>query len=79
MSLCAAIPMWLTSVRKRAEERIAVAGFAGRLVVIADPEQGMSDGKIEWADGGVVRDMAAIGRGIDDAITAYLETHGTAK
>ncbi len=33
-------------------------GFEGRLVVLAEPEIALGDCRIEWADGGVVRDAA---------------------
>jgi len=39
-------------------------GFEGRLVVLADPNIAPGDCRIEWADGGVVRDRQAT----DDAI-----------
>jgi flagellar assembly protein FliH len=43
--------------RRSALDEIArTRGFEGRLVVIAEPEIALGDCKIEWADGGVVRD-----------------------
>jgi flagellar assembly protein FliH len=35
-------------------------GFDGRLVVLGDPDIRPGDARIEWADGGVVRDQARI-------------------
>ncbi|MCS6758295.1 MAG: hypothetical protein MO852_03785 [Candidatus Devosia euplotis] len=32
----------------------------------------MSDGKLEWADDGLVRDIGVISRNIDKKISAYL-------
>ena len=55
------------TVRAATEARIATSGFTGRLVVIGDPEVALGDGRIEWADGGLVRDRAAISAAIDDA------------
>jgi flagellar assembly protein FliH len=51
-----------------AEER----GYAGRLVLLPDPELGPDDCRIEWADGGVARDRAAIENRIAEAVNRYL-------
>lgn len=43
-------------------------GFAGRLVVLGQPDIAPGDGRIEWADGGMVIDSAAIGEQIEQAV-----------
>ncbi|GJD60179.1 FliH/SctL family protein [Methylobacterium frigidaeris] len=43
-------------VARLARER----GYEGRLIVLGDPGMAPGDARIEWADGGVVRDRAAI-------------------
>jgi flagellar assembly protein FliH len=53
-------------------------GFEGRLVVIADPEIVVGDCKIEWADGGIVRDSAKTDLAISHAIGRYLGARPTA-
>jgi flagellar assembly protein FliH len=63
-------------VRDLANQRIATSGFAGRLIVIGDPELPLGDGRIEWADGGLVRDAGAIAAAIDQRIAAYLAARG---
>jgi flagellar assembly protein FliH len=63
-------------VREMATQRIASSGFSGRLIVIGDPELALGDGRVEWADGGVVRDRASIARAVDDRIAAYLAARG---
>lgn len=63
-------------VRAGAEARIGSARFAGRLVVIGDPDIALSDGRIEWADGGLRRELAATSATIDAAIAGYLSTYG---
>jgi flagellar assembly protein FliH len=65
------------AVRDIAERRIEVSGFTGRLVVLGDPEIGLGDCRIEWVDGGLVRDRAAVEQDIDRRITAYLAASGT--
>lgn len=65
-------------LRKRIGAIAAETGFDGRIVVLADPEIGEGDGRMDWADGGVVRDSAAIARAIEEAAASYL-AHSTAR
>lgn len=60
-----------------AEERMKVSGFSGRLVVLGDPDIGLGDGRLEWADGGLVRDINAISGEINTRVSAYLAARGT--
>jgi len=47
-------------------------GFEGRLVVLAEPGIALGDCRIEWADGGIVRDRAAADAAIAEVIARYL-------
>jgi flagellar assembly protein FliH len=67
------------AVREIATGRMATSGFTGRLVVMGDPDQALGDGRIEWVDGGIVRDMAAISAEIDNRIAAYLAARGASR
>ena len=49
----------------------AERGFAGKLVILGDPDIAPGDIRLEWADGGVVRARAAI----EDAIEKTIRTH----
>jgi flagellar assembly protein FliH len=60
------------TAKNQLEEIARTRGFDGRLVVVAEPEIAVGDCKIEWADGGVVRDMAATEKIIGTAIARYL-------
>ena len=51
-------------VQRIARER----GYEGRLVVIGEPEIAPGDGRIEWADGGIVREKARIEAAVDGAL-----------
>lgn len=53
-------------VARLARER----GYEGRLIVLGDPGMAPGDARIEWADGGVVRERAAI----EAALLAALPT-----
>lgn len=59
-------------VREMATARANLSGFTGRLIVMGDPEIGLTDGRIEWADGGLVRNLDAITGAIDEKISDYL-------
>lgn len=63
-------------VREIATARISTSGFTGRLVVMGDPDQALGDGRIEWVDGGLVRDFNAISAEIDNRIAAFLAARG---
>jgi len=69
-------PELADQVREIAQSRIATSGFSGRLVVMGDPDIGLGDGRIEWVDGGLVRDMASLSDQIDTRIAAFLAARG---
>lgn len=66
------------AVRTRAQARMQTSGFSGRLVVIGDPDMGLTDCRIEWADGGVARNVGELSVQIDARIAAFLEARGIA-
>jgi flagellar assembly protein FliH len=49
----------LEAVRERMQSIAREKGFEGRLIVMGEPDIAMGDVRIEWADGGIVRDRAA--------------------
>jgi flagellar assembly protein FliH len=51
-------------VKRLARER----GYEGRLVVLGDPDMAAGDARIEWADGGIVRERARIEAAVLDAL-----------
>jgi flagellar assembly protein FliH len=70
-------PNLADAIREIAMTRIATSGFTGRLVVMGDPDIAEGDARIEWVDGGVVRDRAQIEAEIDRRIAAFIETRRT--
>ncbi|WEJ57961.1 FliH/SctL family protein [Devosia sp. FJ2-5-3] len=64
------------SLRDIAAEQITSSGFAGRLVVMGDPDIRLGDGRLEWVDGGLVRDSDALATEIDKQISDYLAALG---
>src|SRR5690606_19951343 len=60
------------AVRGIATERIQTSGFSGRLVVMGEPDIPPGDCRLEWADGGLVRERASLEAEIDRRIAAFL-------
>ena len=60
------------AVQGIASDRIRISGFTGRLVVMGEPEQALGDCRLEWVDGGLVRDTTALNAEIDSSIAAFL-------
>ena len=60
------------NARARLEEIARMHGFDGRLVVLASPDVAVGDCRIEWADGGMVRDRAAVEATIAEAVGRYV-------
>ena len=54
------------------------AGFEGRMVILAEPTIATGDCRIEWADGGVVLDRAAIEAKISELVGRYLASRNEA-
>ncbi len=67
-------------MRERCDPITRETGFTGRLVVMGDPGIAPGDGRIDWADGGIVRSRETIEAAIDAALQRYLggaeETQG---
>ena len=60
------------SAHERIERLAKQSGFEGRLVILAEPEVATGDCRIEWADGGVVLERAAIDAKIDELVARYM-------
>lgn len=69
-------PELAEAVREIATSRIATSGFTGRLVVLGDPDQATGDARLEWVDGGIARDRAALEAEIDRRVASYVAAHG---
>jgi flagellar assembly protein FliH len=60
------------AAREKIEDIVRARNFAGRLVVLAEPDIALGDCRIEWADGGITRDHAGTDAAITAAVTAYI-------
>jgi flagellar assembly protein FliH len=66
------------AARDKIEHQAAQSGFQGRLVILAEPEIATGDCRIEWADGGVVLERAAIDAKIDELVGRYMASRDQA-
>jgi flagellar assembly protein FliH len=66
------------SARERLDQIARGRGFEGRLVVLGETEIALGDCRIEWADGGVMRERAAVESAIDDLVSRYIAARRTA-
>lgn len=58
---------------KARTDRIAMEkGFAGKLILLGSSDMPVADCRIEWADGGMTRDTAALSQRIDEIIARHL-------
>ena len=64
------------AAHERIERLAKQSGFAGRLVILAEPEIATGDCRIEWADGGVVLERAAIDAKINELVGRYMASRG---
>jgi flagellar assembly protein FliH len=66
------------AAREKIERQAAQSGFQGRLVILAEPEIVTGDCRIEWADGGVVLERAAIEAKINELVGRYMASRDQA-
>jgi flagellar assembly protein FliH len=58
--------------KERLEDIARSRGFEGRLVVMGETDVAIGDCRIEWADGGLVRDRSATEAAITQAVERYV-------
>jgi flagellar assembly protein FliH len=66
------------AARERIERLAKQSGFEGRLVILAEPNIESGDCRIEWADGGVVLERAAIEAKINELVGRYIASRNQA-
>ena len=65
------------AAREQLDELARSRGFEGRLVVLGEAEIASGDCRIEWADGGVIRERATLASAIDDLVARYVAARQT--
>ena len=66
------------AAREKIERHASQSGFEGRLVILAEPAIANGDCRIEWADGGVVLERAAVEAKISELVGRYLASRNQA-
>jgi flagellar assembly protein FliH len=67
------------TAKAKLEEIARARGFEGRMAVISDEAMRPGDCRIEWADGGLVRDEAATLSMINDVVGRYVAARTAAQ
>lgn len=65
------------AAKEKIEEIARARGFEGRLAVTCDDALASGDCRIEWADGGVIRDQAATASAINETVGRYVSARST--
>jgi flagellar assembly protein FliH len=65
-------PAIYDTAKQKIEEIARARGFEGRLAVVPDETLAAGDCRIEWADGGVIRDQSATASAIDEMVGRYI-------
>jgi flagellar assembly protein FliH len=60
------------TAKTKIDEIAHARGFEGRLVVTRDEAIAAGDCRIEWAEGGVIRDQAATASSVDEMVSRYI-------
>lgn len=60
------------NIQEIAKEHAANSGFEGRLIILGEPDIPPGDCRIEWSDGGLVREFATIADQIEQKVTQYV-------
>jgi flagellar assembly protein FliH len=61
------------TAREKLDEIVRRCSPDTKLVLLAEPEIAPGDCRIEWADGGIDRDSAAVAAAIDEAVSRYID------
>ena len=60
------------TAKTQIEEIARTRGFDGRLAIISDESLAPGDCRVEWADGGIIRDHTATTSAIDETVARYI-------
>ncbi len=66
----------LDALKERIEPLAERCGYAGKIVLLAEPHMSLSDCRVEWADGGAERDTKRLWEEIDGAVKRFLAVLG---
>jgi flagellar assembly protein FliH len=61
------------AIRPHVDRLVKENGFEGRIIILGEDDMARGDCRIEWADGGIVRDRASVVADIEARIARYIE------
>lgn len=61
------------AIRPHVDKLVRENGFEGRMVILGEDDMPRGDCRVEWADGGIVRDSARVAADIEAAVARYIE------
>lgn len=62
----------LDGFKQRFEAIALQNGFAGKLIILGEPDFDPSDCRVEWAEGGISRDAGALAAQVDEIVSRHL-------
>ncbi|WP_417691040.1 flagellar assembly protein FliH [Roseibium sp.] len=66
-------PQDVDPLKAKVDPIVLEKGFEGKLVILGEAEIARGDCRIEWAEGGILRDRKALEKQIDTSIRGYLQ------
>ncbi|HET9717197.1 MAG TPA: FliH/SctL family protein [Pseudolabrys sp.] len=70
-------PAIYETAKDKIEEIARMRGFEGRLAITSDEFLGPGDCRIEWANGGLVRDQSSTATAIEEMVARYISARST--
>jgi flagellar assembly protein FliH len=61
------------AIRPHVDKLVRETGFEGRMVILGEDDMARGDCRVEWADGGIVRDSARVATDIEMAVSRYMD------
>ena len=68
-------PELANAVEDLTKSQMQTSGFTGRLVIMGDPDILLGDARMEWVDGGLIRDLSKMSDEIDTKVKAFIRAN----
>lgn len=63
------------AVENETKSQMQTSGFSGRLIVMGEPDILLGDARLEWVDGGLVRDLSKMSEQIDERVNIFIRAN----
>lgn len=60
------------AVENETKNQMQTSGFTGRLIIMGEPDILLGDARLEWVDGGLVRDLSGMSDQIDERVNTFI-------